>query len=217
MPVGTEPAFGLSAPAAVCRWRIAGGRLPLANRHIRALSRRTVNGGRLSPELVAWAKQHVEQTLARGSAEHPDGVLMLVIDTDGRAAMTVGPYKPLDRTTLSELLIRAALSHREAETTGVAPESIWIAQDDALIWDCERDFSTSGCASLIEELAHTMGIRVERRPQLYRSIDQGLIRFDEAFLVSDEHGVVLARDRAGERGRRFAQSYETLLEKERKK
>ena len=32
--------FELGEPALVCRWRIAGGRLPLENRHLRALGAR---------------------------------------------------------------------------------------------------------------------------------------------------------------------------------
>ena len=52
--------FKLGTPALVCRWRLAGKRVPMENRHLRALSDRYVNGARVSPELVAWAKQHIE-------------------------------------------------------------------------------------------------------------------------------------------------------------
>jgi hypothetical protein len=34
---------------------------------------------------------------------------------------------------------------------------------------------------------------------------------DEVFLVSDEHGVVPASDRAGQRAHKFAASYQKLL------
>jgi len=37
---------------------------------------------------------------------------------------------------------------------------------------------------------------------------------DEVFLVSDEHGVVPASDRSGERARKFADSYKKLLKKQ---
>jgi len=209
----TEEGFELGAPALVCRWRLAGGALPLANRHLRALARRTVTGKLVSPELVAWAKQHIEQTLWRGSLEHPEGVLMLIIDREGRAAMTVGPYEPLTRRSLGGLLHRVESSHREAEFTGVAPETLWVVDGDSLIWGNDRDFDSSGSSSLVEDLAHTMGIRVERRELLHEDVKRGILPFDEAFLVSDEHGVVPASDRGGDRGRRFAQSYESLLAK----
>ena len=35
--------FKLGTPALVCRWRLASGRLPLENRHLRALSRRVLD------------------------------------------------------------------------------------------------------------------------------------------------------------------------------
>ena len=85
----TDGAFQLGKPELVCRWRLAGARLPLENRHLRALGRRHVNSGEMDKALVAWAKQHIEWTLADGGALHPDGVLMLIVDESGRAAMTV--------------------------------------------------------------------------------------------------------------------------------
>jgi hypothetical protein len=113
----TEEGFELGAPALVCRWRLAGGALPLANRHLRALAQRTVTGKLVSPELVAWAKQHIEQTLWRGSLEHPEGVLMLIIDREGRAAMTVGPYTPLEDMTIRGLARRSKRAADEAFQT----------------------------------------------------------------------------------------------------
>ena len=91
--------FKLGTPALVCRWRLASGRLPLENRHLRALSRRVLDDEPVSPQLIAWAKQHVEWTLREGSAENPNGVLMLIVDEEGQAAMTVGPYEPLAATS----------------------------------------------------------------------------------------------------------------------
>ena len=53
MPQETQ-GFSLGKPTLVCRWRISGGMLPLANRHMRALRSRVVDGSRVSTELVAW-------------------------------------------------------------------------------------------------------------------------------------------------------------------
>ena len=74
--------FALGTPALVCRWRLADRTLPLENRHLRALSRRVVDDAPVSPQLVAWAKQHIEWTLGSGASRYPDGVLM-VIETKG--------------------------------------------------------------------------------------------------------------------------------------
>ena len=99
--------FKADAPSLVCRWRLSGGTLPLENRHLRALGKRVVGGHAVSPHLIAWAKQHIEGTLKEGSLEHPDGVLMLVLDKTGKAAMAVGPYEALHKTSLLSLSRRA--------------------------------------------------------------------------------------------------------------
>lgn len=196
--------FGLGAPALVCRWRLAGRRLPLENRHVRALLARTVNGEPLSKELAAWVKQHLEWTLDDGAAAHPDGVLMLVVDDEGRAAMTVGPYAPLASTHVADLLDRAEAAQAEAALTGVAPETLWVARAGTLAWDPGEGCAPSGAASLVEQLAQTMGAPVERRTGLAAAIRAGEIACDEALLVSDEHGVVPADDATGPWGQELA-------------
>ncbi len=205
--------FKLGEPALVCRWRLAAGKLPLEGRHLRALGSRTVNGGRVGQPIVAWAQQHIEWTLEGGSEEHPNGVLMLVIDVDGQAAMTVGPFVPLEKTDLLDLLDRSEQAHAEAANTGVAPESLWLVQDGTLVWDDEPATTASGSASLVEGLAHTLGIPVRRNAALRKQVKDGSIAFDEAFLVSDEYGVVPAQDRNGDMARRFSEGYERLLAK----
>ena len=121
--------FKLGTPALVCRWRLASGRLPLENRHLRALSRRVLDDEPVSPQLVAWAKQHVEWTLREGSAENPNGVLMLIVDEEGQAAMTVGPYEPLATMTASGLVDRATAAQQEASRrrrSGPSEMAAWL-------------------------------------------------------------------------------------------
>ena len=205
--------FTLGKPALVCRWRLANRKLALENRHLRALAARQVNGKRIDPSLVAWARQHIEWTLETGAAAHPDGVLMLIVDVEGQAAMTVGPFTPLSRSDLSFLLHRTRQAHKEAELTGVAPETLWVLQDGVLTMDDEPMTAISGSASLIDGLARTLGMQVRRDADLRDGIAKGLRQFDEAFLVSDEFGVVPASDHSGETARRFAEGYESLLSK----
>lgn len=50
--------------------------VPLLNRHIRALSQRLVQGRPLTTNMLSWAKQHVEWSLAEGTYADPNGVLM---------------------------------------------------------------------------------------------------------------------------------------------
>lgn len=82
--------FTLDKPALICRWRMSNKKVPMLNRHIRALSERLVQGEPLTHNMLSWAKQHVEWSLAEGDYTAHDGVLMLVIDVNGNAAMTVG-------------------------------------------------------------------------------------------------------------------------------
>lgn len=83
-------------------------KVPMLNRHIRALSERLVQGEPLTHNMLSWAKQHVEWSLAEGDYTAHDGVLMLVIDVNGNAAMTVGEYEPLADTSAKALRARSA-------------------------------------------------------------------------------------------------------------
>lgn len=207
--------FKLGEPALVCRWRLANRQLPLTNRHMRALMARMINGEHVTSELAAWAKQHIEWTLEQGAAENPNGTLMLIVDTDKRAAMTVGPYVSLPNTTLNALAHRATKAQNEAMATGVAPETLWLVCDGHLVWNLGEGHSPSGTSSLVAQLAQTLGIPVETRADLLDGLVAQTISFDEAFLVSDEHGVVPTSDAQGPHGQRMAQGYQRLLDKTR--
>ena len=58
--------FTLDKPALICRWRMSNKKVPMLNRHIRALSERLVQGEPLTHNMLSWAKQHVEWSLAEG-------------------------------------------------------------------------------------------------------------------------------------------------------
>lgn len=206
-----EPEFKLGTPALVCRWRLADGCLPLENRHLRALAARSLGGGQITKPLVAWVKQRIEWGLDDASREQPDGVLMLVVDEAGASALTIGPYRPLGKTSANDLLVRAQASRREAEATGVAPEELWVAQGDALVCVTSSEFTPSGASSLIFDLARTMGMPVRRDEGLLYDFERRGFAGREVFLVSDEHGVVPAGDQGGRRAQKFAQSYRKLL------
>lgn len=207
--------FTLGRPAIVCRWRLANRALPLENRHLRALSRRRLGDKNVSTQLVAWAKQHIEWTLAEGSARYPDGVLMLIIDEEGRAAMTVGPFEPLAQTTAQALSQRALSAEHEAAVTGVAPEGLWAVRGDQLICGGPTELPLSGAASLIRDLARTTGLSVACDAGLAQDVAEEVGSYDELFLVSDEFGVVPASDAKGPRSYRLAGGYARLLEKRR--
>ena len=181
--------FDLGRPALVCRWRMAHRQVPLLNRHMRALSQRTVNGAPLGTGLLSWAKQHVEWSVAEGVYAAPDGVLMLVVDVDGNAAMTVGEYEPLADRSRSALVARAAEAQAEAAATGVAPELLCAVAGGRLLLGAPAGQHLCGVATLVEQLAQTRGHEVARA--LAGKLTGAV------FLLSDEHGVVSAADAPG--------------------
>ncbi len=66
-----------------------------------------MNGAPLTTNMLSWAKQHVEWSLAAGDYQDPNGVLMTVIDVNGDALMSVGPYEPLADRSRDALVARA--------------------------------------------------------------------------------------------------------------
>ena len=202
----------LDNPELVCRWRLAGGALPLDNRHLRALSRRIVAQKEVSPHLIAWAKQHIEGTLKEGSQEYPDGVLMILLESNGQAAMTVGPYQSLEERSVLSLAGRARISQREEQQTRCAPEVLWLVKDGRIIVGITEESVQSGATSLVLDLAQTLHEPIEFNPDVVAQVFDGTVEFDEAFLTSDEHGIVCASDAEGQIGERFLFGYKKLCE-----
>ena len=205
--------FTLGKPSCICRWRIYNQQLPLENRLLRGLSRRTVNNKPIDKRLVAWAKQHIEWTLVSGSTTYPHGVLMLVIDEKGQAAMSVGPYEPLKQAKLSAFCARAHTAQTEAAETHVAPESLWGVDNNTLLWCAQDDETAGGVNSLVLDLAQTLGIRVVKDANLLNQVQSKQACVSEVFLVSDEHGVVMDEASSSSLVQRLAQSYQKLLQK----
>ena len=182
---GNQP-FNLDAPALVCRWRMSKKRVPLLNRHIRALSQRVVMGEPLTHNMLSWAKQHVEWSLTEGSYVEHNGVLMLVIDVNGNAAMTVGAYEPLVDTASAALAARAEAARLEEA------EALCCMRDGRLLVAVGEH--VCGSLSLVEQLAATRGIAVEHVGSGDAFLKDVHSSSTPIFLVSDEHGVVPARE-----------------------
>lgn len=127
--------------------------------------------------------------------------------------MTVGPYEPLAVATTSALALRARQASVEAGETGVAPESLWLADHDGLVWGIGPEEQPSGAGTLMRDLARTLGFSVRRQEGLADALLSGNVpSYDEAFLVSDEHGIVPASNAGGPRSERFSAGYAKLLD-----
>ncbi|AEB06625.1 hypothetical protein Corgl_0508 [Coriobacterium glomerans PW2] len=203
-----EEGFALGEPALICRWRMVGASVPALARHLRALRARRVNGRALPAALIAWVGQHIELSLDRGTENALDGVVMLVVDVDGSAAMSTGPYAPLADESASALRARAMCAASEANASGVAPEVLCLSRGEVL-QVCTKPagdqsdngastpLASCGCLTLVEQLAAMRGHRIERialadADDVDRSGANG--EAASVFLVSDEHGIVAASD-----------------------
>ncbi len=224
-----DATFELGEPALVCRWRMAAKHVPLLNRHLRALAARRVSGEPLSRNLLSWVKQHIEWSLAEDAYAEVDGVLMLVIDTAGQAAMTVGAFEPLAETAPAALAARAAGGRAEAAATLVAPEVLCVATAEGLVVGLDPAAPACGALSLVEQLAQTHGFAVSRDAALLGAVQAGEDPYRDPhaaassilMLVSDEHGVVVssaAGDASDSPARELASflasGYQRLLEHE---
>lgn len=178
--------FSLTHPALVCRWRLSDGQLPLLNRHIRALATRTTL---VTPELAAWVKGRVLDMLAAGSAAYPDGVLMLVVDASGAAAMSVGPYEQLDAADTALLVARAHEAQTESEKTGVAPEVLASEQQGTVVFYTPEEKPCAAFFSLVLDLLDTLHI-----PYEFAELSHNQLPHETLALISDEHGVVCSKN-----------------------
>lgn len=234
-----EEHFELGEPALVCRWRIAGGALPMENRHMRALGQRSVAGKKVPVNLVSWAKQHIEWDLADGTRSVPDGVLMLVVDKQLHAAMSAGPYEELVDTHKQALIGRAIDAAAEQNRTGVAPETLWVLREGTLFMAQPTGSVRSASCSLVADVAQTLGVDVKEDEELWGLLEKQIENRQQAescqeelvgstglagevFLASDEHGVVVAQETYAMLGEnalleRLVKGYERLLDVTRQK
>lgn len=193
-------------PVFSVRWRLQNRALPLKNRHLRAFSESGV-----SRALASWARQHIEWTLAEGTAQAPNGVLILAVDDQGRAVMAAEPYEPLAPLCAADLVERTS-TQRDQPMEG---EVVWIARADGseLVALTSEDKPLSGTNSLVVDLAKTLGtpIRFVSRDAEGNGLLSGIDPSDEVFLVSDEHGVQAASDHAGPTSERFTAYYARLV------
>lgn len=155
--------FTLDKPALVCRWRMSNKKVPMLNRHIRALSERLVQGEPLTHNMLSWAKQHVEWSLAEGDYTARDGVLMLVIDVNGNAAHDGGGVRAANRYVGPRRYVPVPPRPAPRLTKlGVAPELLAAVNNGELAFVAPADECLCGTATLIEQLAQTKGIPVTR-------------------------------------------------------
>lgn len=192
-------------PSLSLRWRIASHDLPLKQRYYRSLQEYGLSNG-----VISWVIQHIEWTLPEGSSQEPDGVLVLQFDEKGRACMNIEQYaKPC--ITCARDLYAYAKTEGTRPADGIDSEVIWTALDkDIYVWTDDKA-NLSAMNSLVFDLAlqkkyNVHFTQVEHEAEFKEQLSRGF----EAFLVSDEHGVIQAQDASGARGEFFAQCVNRL-------
>ncbi len=202
--------FSLKDPALIVKWKLKNRSLPLQNRHLRALSESYVNGKFVSSQLVAWAKQHLEWTLESGAIDHPDGVLMLVVDSDGQAVMSTGPYEPLGSHDALALANRAIAAQSDIFNGGISSEIIWAVNGNNIVCGAQKDEYKCAMTSLVLDLINTLKLEVAFDDMLAEKIKDGQ-NFDEVFLSSDVYRIVVASNTTDTTARRLKELVDKLF------
>ncbi len=142
--------------------------------------------------MIAWAKQHIEENAKEGSQEFPDGVLMILPESNGQAAKTVGPYQYLEGELCSYLRgSRKDFTARRA-ATHCAPEVLWLVKAKSLSQGIQKKAFDQE-PSLVLDLAHRLFMSQQSLIQtLMPRYLMESAEFDRSSLTSDEHGIVCA-------------------------
>lgn len=191
-------------PSLSLRWRIASRDLPLKQRYYRSLREYGLSNG-----VISWVIQHVEWTLPEGSLQEPSGVLTLEFDQKGRACMDLQPYKKIIDTSAEGLFTYAEERGTHAHE-GIDSEVMWTADENALYVWTDKKAALSAANSLIYDLARQKAYKLVYMLPDYDKFVEQIKGGAEAFLVSDEHGVVQAKDAQGNQGAFFVSCWEKL-------
>lgn len=156
-------------------WRLSGARVPLLERHLRALAERGVGSA-----LHAWLRSRLEWAFEHHAIEHPDGSITIGIDPQGDVTISVAPYVGPEGDPIATTIERGG---HVIDGDGA---SVWIRIGERVATPPFPPAAPRGSRSLVIDLARTLGWEVEVRELTVEDIE----RADEAFFVSDVHGVV---------------------------
>jgi hypothetical protein len=161
------------------RWRIHEGQIPLRRRHLRSLE-----SFALPDPLMAWLLQRLEWAVDNLLDKDKDGVLVLSIDPQKDVVASLDTLREQPRLTRDNLVVKdglvAGAQHEGAPLEG----SVWSERDGVLHVSCEELVTATG--TLARDLAQTLGLPLELRPQKLAEIDAA----DAVFLISDEFGFI---------------------------
>lgn len=144
------------------RWKLAGGKLPLYERHLRSLSRY----GYPSP-LCSWIRTRLEWSIENQTVDNPEGVVHIFVNDKDEVDVRIEAARDI-----------AALVDDECTAwevrTDADGESVLVPLTEPL----------DAAATLLRDLSSTLGMKVVHVPG---QID-GLGEAVERFRTSDEFG-----------------------------
>jgi hypothetical protein len=170
------------------RWRVHEGRIPLRQRHLRAL--KALN---LPDPLTAWLLQRLEWATDSLLNKEEEGVLVLSIDPEKDVVVSLDAVQDKPILTSEHLVIEdgfvTGVRHEGAPLEG----SVWFEYEGVLHASCEK--LTAATGTLVRDLAQTLGLPVEICPQRGAAPPASPAPPATAvFFISDEFGFVPIHD-----------------------
>lgn len=170
------------------RWRLAGGKLPMRERHLRSLKALGIDG-----PMQSWVRTRVEYVLDNHAAEHPDGALHLVIAPDDKVTFSVEPLRELPALSAADVDVVSG------SVAGIDDATVWLAGEKCLT-AAAPDGVVSAMDTTLCDLATTLGYTVQAR-----AVAADEVQGAELFVTTDEHGVVPVEGCSGEQAAKFAE------------
>lgn len=167
----------------VVSWRLSRGRLPLTDRHLKALTERGVGSA-----LHAWLKSRLEWSLVNDTIGFADGVLRMTIDPQGDVNIAV---LELPSAPESEDLALVRVDGRIEDGRNA---SVWVRSGQKVATPTVPSATPRGTRTFVRDLATTLGYTFEERVISEEELESA----DEAFLVHDVFGVIELDARGGE-------------------
>lgn len=142
----------------------------------------------LPPPLIAWVHERLEWAAANLLGSDTDAVLVLDVDLQGEAQVSLDDCIALPPLGEDDLLIEDGFVKGISTGEGVWPATVWLATEDGtLIASAEELFLAVD--TLAEQLATTQGIPVTKAIQTTQVLKEA----QAVFAVSDEFGFVPLR------------------------
>ena len=180
------------------RWRLADGGLPMRERHLRSLASMGVGA-----PMQSWIRTRLEYVLENHAPIHPNGVLCLRMDPEGKTEMVVEPLGTVPTLTEADLVIKD-----DFITGASVPGVVWVMGEKLAIASVDNEELISATATTMRDLAETLSMQVEEGAVL---AEDAFAEGVEIFVTSDEFGILPIEGHSGATTDRFTKLLNKLL------